>query len=220
MERSFKSEILDGNNVPEELVARAYRELTTIHRLLGDTRWVIQALRRDPLPVHRVLDIGCGRGGFLAEVTQALGIEGIGIDISPPATGSSPILKADAVRDPLPQADVAFSIHVAHHLSSSDLIQTIRNVGRYCRRFIILDIVRSWVPLALFRMFIAPFVSPITAADGQTSMRRAYTSTELAALVSAAADGTDASFRHSVAPFRVRQVIDIAYGPDRVNPPL
>jgi SAM-dependent methyltransferase len=213
MQRSLNPEILDGNDVPEELVARAYRELTIIHRLLGDTRYLIQALRRDPLPVHRVLDIGCGRGAILEEVTQALGIEGTGIDISPPTIGSSRILRADAARDPLPHADVAFSIHVAHHLSGSELVQVIRNVGRSCRRFILLDVVRGCVPLALFRMFIAPFVSPITAADGQTSIHRAYAPAELTALVAEALAGTDAHFRHSVAPLAVRQIVDISYPP-------
>ena len=214
MQRVLKAEILDGNDVPEELVARAYRELTTIHRVLGDTRYVVQALRHDPLPVRRVLDIGCGRGGILADVTRALGIEGIGIDISPPALGDARILKADAVHDLLPQADVAFSIHVAHHLSASGLIQMIRNVRRSCRRFIILDIVRGWVPLALFRTFVAPFVSPITAKDGQTSIRRAYTPEEFAKLASDAVAGTNARFRHIVAPLGIRQVIDISYSSD------
>ena len=219
MQRSFVPEILDGNNVPEPLVARAYRELTTIHRLLGDTRYVVQALRQDPLPVRRVLDIGCGRGGILSEVTAALGIEGIGIDISPPATGSSPILKADAVRDPLPSADVAISIHVAHHLSASDLTQMIHNVGRFCRRFIILDIIRGWVPLALFRTFIAPFVSTITSKDGQTSIRRAYTTDEMASLASDAVAGINARFRQVVAPLGIRQVIDIIYPSDDLKTP-
>jgi hypothetical protein len=87
----------------------------------------------------------------------------------------------------------------------------IRNVGRSCRRFIILDIVRSAVPLTLFRIFIAPFVSRITAADGQTSIRRAYTPDELHALVKDALAGTSANFRHTVAPFGVRQAVDISY---------
>ena len=211
MQRSFEPEILDGNEVPEELAARAYRELTTIHRLLGDTRCLVRALRRDPLPVRRALDIGCGRGGVLEEVTRALGVEGIGVDISPPETGSSRILEADAVRDLLPEADVAFSIHVAHHLSDVELVQMIQNVGRSCRRFILLDVVRGWVPLALFRTFVAPFVSPITAADGQTSIRRAYTPGELSAVVARALAGTNASFRHFIAHLGVRQVVDISY---------
>lgn len=211
MERSFEPEILDGNGIREELAARSYRELTTIHRLLGDTRCLVRALRRDPLPIRRVLDIGCGRGGILEEVTRALGAEGVGVDLSPPETGSSRILKADAVRDRLPEADVAFSIHVAHHLSDVELVQMIQNVGRSCRRFILLDVVRDWVPLALFRTFVAPFVSPITAADGRTSIRRAYAPCELSAVVAQALAGTNASFRHFVAPLGVRQIVDISY---------
>src|SRR5262249_4658465 len=65
MERSFKREILEGSGIPEEAVSLSYRELTIIHRLLGNTRYLIHALRSDSLPVRRVLDIGCGRGGVL-----------------------------------------------------------------------------------------------------------------------------------------------------------
>lgn len=211
MKRIFKSEILDGDGVPEQLVVQAYRELTAIHRLLGNTRYLIHTLRKDCLPIRRVLDVGCGRGGILEAVIKELGVEGVGVDIAPPKTGFSRIVKADAVRDPLPEADVAFSILVAHHLSEAEIVQMIQNVGRSCRRFILLDVVRSRVPLALFRMFVAPFVSPITAADGQTSIRRGYTSRELGVLVAQALAGTTARFRHRVAPCGVRQVVDITY---------
>ena len=91
------------------------------------------------------------------------------------------------------------------------LAKMIRNVGCSCRRFIILDVVRSSVPLSLFRIFIVPFVSRITAADGQSSIRRAYTPDEFAALVQEALAGTNATFRHTVAPFGVRQAVDISY---------
>jgi SAM-dependent methyltransferase len=215
MKRSFTAEILDGDNVPEEQAARVYREITAIHRLLGDTRCLIQALRRDPLPVRSVLDIGCGQGGVLEHVTKTLGVPGIGVDIVAPVPSrsltSQPIIRANAVRDPMPQADVAIATHLAHHLTDQELIQLIRNVGRSCRRFILLDLVRSPLPLALFRVFIAPFVSRIAASDGQTSVRRAYTRAELTAAVTAALSGTKATFHYSVAPFAIRQVVDISY---------
>lgn len=211
MERSFEPEILDGDGIPEEAVSCSYRELAKMHRLLGNTRYLIHALRSDPFPVRRVLDIGCGRGGVLRDVTRALGVEGVGIDISPAPTKSVPVMRADAIHDYLPRADVAFSTYVAHHLCDLELIRMVRNVGRSCRRFIMLDVVRCWVPLALFRMFVAPFVSAITASDGQTSIRRAYTADELNSVVAWALDGTKASFHHSVSPLRVRQVVDISY---------
>lgn len=211
MERSFEREILEGNGIPEAAASRSYRELAIIHRLLGNTRYLIRALRNDPLPVRRVLDIGCGRGDVLGCVTRALGVEGIGIDLSTSQKGALPILKADAVHDLLPDADVAYSTFVAHHLCDGNLIRMVRNVGRSCRRFIMLDVVRCCVPLALFRICVAPFVSATTAADGQTSIRRAYTASELSAVVARALDGTHASFRHAVAPLWVRQLVDISY---------
>src|SRR5262245_58890301 len=192
MERSFEPEILDGMMVTEKEAARSYRELTTLHRLLGNTRHLITSLQKDPLPVRRILDIGCARGDVLHEVCQALRVEGIGVDLVPRPTGAVPILKANAVHDCLPKVDVAYSTFVAHHLCELDLICMIRNVGRFSRRFILLDVVRSWIPLALFQVLVAPFVSSITAADGRTSIRRAYTPREFRTVVAHALSGTKA----------------------------
>jgi SAM-dependent methyltransferase len=210
-ERSFEPEILDRKEVPELVASRSYRELTTIHRLLGNTRYLVSAIQQNPYPVRRVLDVGCGRGGLLKAVTERLGVQGVGIDLSPAGTNPIPILAADATRDHLPPADVAYSAYVAHHLTDVDLCRMIRNVGRSCRRLILLDVVRSWMPFALFSAFIAPLVSPVTAADGETSIRRAYSPSELKTLVAEALTGTGATFQHSVSAFGVRQVADITY---------
>ena len=90
--------------------------------------------------------------------------------------------------------------------------ELIRNVGRYCRRFIILDLVRHRLPLTLFGM-IGPLMHPVNAHDGRRSIRRAYTPRELRAMVTRALEGTRAQFRHSVAPFYTRQIVDISYEP-------
>ena len=112
----------------------------------------------------------------------------------------------------MPVADVAFCMHVGHHLSADDLVLLIRNVGRYCRRFIVLDLVRHPLPLALFRLFLAPLICGIDAEDGQSSIRRSYTPEELREITSTALTGSAGTFRLSVAPLYVRQVVDIAYG--------
>jgi SAM-dependent methyltransferase len=212
--REDKSEILDQAGVPEELAGRAYRDIARIHHWLGDTNCVLRAIGRDPLPVRRVLDVGCATGLVLAEVERKLGVSVVGAEINPrPAISAPvPILQADALRDRLPSADVAYCMHLGHHLGERDLIRLIRNVGRCCRRFILLDLVRHPLPLALFRIFIAPLVCAIDAVDGQRSIKRSYTPTELRRITSAALAGTTSSFRISVAPCYVRQMVDISYG--------
>jgi SAM-dependent methyltransferase len=205
--RSQEREILDDPDVPEHLARQAYSELTRFHRYLGNTACIIDAIRTDPLPVHRVMDIGCASGGVLREIRKALSVEAIGVDLVPRGPG---VIRANAIRDPLPHVDVAFSMFLAHHLTEQELAGTIRNVGRYARRFLILDLVRHPLPATLFRVMVAPFSSPVVVSDGVVSFRRAFTAAELAALTRRAV-GPRGTFRHSVTPMRSRQVIDISY---------
>lgn len=204
---------MESHSVPEPEAQRVYGDLTRIHRILGDTASLIAAVRRDPFPVKRILDIGCARGGVLRDIGKRLAVDLVGVDISPPASLDLPfpILRADAVLERLPEADIAFCMYLGHHLSESDLTKLIANVGRSCRRFILLDLVRHPLPLAMFRVFVAPFVSPITVADGGVSIRRSYTPRELGWIASKALAGTGAQFRHSVAPLYIRQTLDIAF---------
>ena len=212
VERENGTEILDADGVPDELVKRAYRDLARIHRWLGDTQFVIRAIREDPTPVRRILDVGCGTGLVLEDVRRKLGVEAFGVDVNPRRSITAiPTFQADAIRDSLPSADVAFSMHLGHHLSEDDLVSLIRNVGKFCRRFILLDLVRHPLPLALFRLFVAPFVCRIVVADGQKSIRRSYTPAELRRIAGSAIAGSDGTFRQSVAPLYARQVIDIFY---------
>jgi SAM-dependent methyltransferase len=222
MKRAFEREILDRPGVPDELADRAYAQLTRIHRYLGDTAFIVKAIRHDPLPVRRIMDIGCAGGGVLHDIRERLGVEAVGVDLVPraPRDVRLPIVRADAVRDPLPKADLAFSMYLGHHLAEQDVIGLIRNVGRFSRRFLLLDLVRHPLPLALFRVFVAPLVSPVVVADGQVSIRRSYTGRELRELTAEALAGSAASFQHSVTPFYTRQVIDISYASAAVPMPV
>lgn len=212
MQRSYEHEILDGDNVPDHVAERAYHHLHRTHRLLGNTATLIRLLARDPMPVRRVLDVGCGQGAVLLDIQRRLGVEAVGVDLKPvPRRTPFPILQADAAHDPLPRADVAVSICLAHHLREEEFIALVQNVGRSCRRFVILDLVRNRLPLALFRVFAPLFVSRLNVYDGCLSIRRAYTPDEFRAAIGRAIAGTNARFTHTVAPFSIRQLADIRY---------
>ncbi|MEI9976242.1 MAG: methyltransferase domain-containing protein [Ignavibacteriota bacterium] len=215
MVRINEREILENPGLPDHIVERAYRDIAGIHRFLGDTRAIVNAIRADPQPVHRILDVGCGTGVVLKHVGDALNVDVVGADIQPRPRVSAPvpIVRADACCDPLPSADVAICMYLCHHLPPHDVVRMIRNVGRYCRRFILLDLVRHPVPLALFRAFVAPLICDVDAQDGRRSIRRSYTTAELHDLTVLALQGSGASFRPTLTPFWLRQVIDISYAP-------
>ena len=171
MQRSHELEIMDRPDLPEDVMVTVHKELTRVNRLLGNTAALVNAVRRDPKPVGRVLDLGCGHGGVLLSMRSRLRVEVVGVDLRVPARddGSFPILRANAVSDPLPEADVAVSSLLLHHLPENDVVRLIQNAGRTCRRLVLLDLVRSRLSLMLFQSFLAPFLAPWNASDGANS---------------------------------------------------
>ena len=209
MVRVTATELLEDPSLPPDVVAKAYRDLARTQSLLRNTAAIFHRLGKNP---GKVLDIGCGQGALLAEIRGKLGADVIGFDLRPaPADSSIPILTGNAAVDPLPEADVAISICLAHHLPVDEVVSMIRNVSRSCRRLILLDLVRHWMPLALFRVFMSPFLHRINAVDGATSIKRSYTRAEMRRMVDEAVKGTDARVVHTVAPFYIRQVVEISW---------
>jgi SAM-dependent methyltransferase len=211
MTRSFDPEILDDPGVPDAVLDISHRDLIRTHRYLGHTWLLLRELRRHPGPLRRVMDVGCGRGGLLKIVRRKLGVEVVGVDLRVPPGSSVPIVGADAVRDPLPECDVALAVCLVHHLSETELADLIRNVGRSARRFIVLDLVRHPLPLFLFRIFVAPFLYSVNGIDGIQSIRRSFTGREMRAVVDGAVQGSGATVRHRVAPLWLHQMVDIRW---------
>jgi 2-polyprenyl-3-methyl-5-hydroxy-6-metoxy-1,4-benzoquinol methylase len=213
MQRSLGLEIMDDPAVPHEVWERFHRQLGSIHRLVGNQQAILEALRRDPQPISSVLDIGCGNGELLHEIRRVLRVEVMGIELRPPQRNvfSVPIVEADAIRDRLPEADVAVCVTVLHHLTEDEIVALVRNAGRSVRRLIILDLVRHWLPLAMFTAFLSPLFMRIVAVDGRQSIRRAYTPRELRVTVERALAGSRARVTQKVTPLRSRQMIDICW---------
>jgi len=209
--RSLEPELMDSPDVVGQVLEKFHRDLARVHWLLGSFPTIERFIRRDDQAVRRVLDIGCGGGALLDYLRRRMGVEVIGIDRKPGSTTDVPIIAADAISDRLPDADIAVSSLVAHHLTPEENIALIRNVGRSCRRFIVLDLVRHPMPLVLFSIFICPLIGREAAIDGRQSIRRAFTPKEFAELVRAALSGTSGTFSIDVPPLLSRQVVDIRY---------
>jgi SAM-dependent methyltransferase len=210
MQRSLEPELMDFVDASSDVLGKFHRDLARVHRLLGSFPTIERFLRANPRPVRRVLDVGCGGGALLAYLRDRMGVEVIGVDPSPGHTADVPMVQLDAVRNPLPEADVAISSLVAHHLTPEENVQLIRNVRRSCPRFVILDLIRHRLPLVLFTLFICPLIGHEAAADGRQSIRRAFTPEEFGALVRDAL-GPGADFSIDVPRFLSRQVVDIRY---------
>jgi SAM-dependent methyltransferase len=209
MRRSLTPEIMDAGGASEEVRRKFHADLKLIHRFMGNGSMIIRRLRGE----RSVIDIGCGDGELLALVRARTGAEVQGVDLVEQPEAQVPVIRADATQDPLPSADVAISSLVIHHLTEQQAVDLIRNVGRSCGRFVILDLVRHPLPLWLFTIFLCPFLSRVGAADGRQSVRRAFTGPEMKELVKRALVGTSATFEQWVSRFAARQVIDIHYRP-------
>ena len=215
-ERAQTKEILDEWEPDGETLRRSYAELDRLHGWLGNRAAVMGQLRALGVGAgSRVLDIGCGQGAMLQVICARLGCEGIGVDLRGTcADARVRIVRADAVSDSLPPADVAVSVVMAHHLEPQALVAMIRNVERSCDALVLLDLVRHPVPLALFRAFVAPLLCDVNAADGETSVRRAYTRRELREMVDTALGGCGRAaveVRHAVAALWLRQVVTVRW---------
>jgi 2-polyprenyl-3-methyl-5-hydroxy-6-metoxy-1,4-benzoquinol methylase len=202
---------MDSPDMPGPELARVHRDLRRIHKCLGTFPTIERFLKRDNLPVKRVLDLGCGDGALLEYLRSRMGVEVVGVDPKPGHTEGIPIVAADATCDRLPEADVAVSTLVAHHLTPEQNIAMIRNVARSCRRLLIQDLVRHPMPLALYTIFICPWIGRVAAQDGRQSVRRAFTPKEFAEMARTALEGTSATFEIDVSPLLSRQVVDIRF---------
>ncbi len=214
MIRSLEPELMDSPEITGPILEKFHRDLNFVNKCLGTFPTIARFIRDDDKPVRRVIDIGCGGGALLEYLHERLGVEVVGVDLKPPDNANVPIIAADAVTEPLPEADIAVCSLVAHHLTPEQNIALIQNVGHSCRRFIIHDLIRHRLPFVLFTIFLCPLIGREAAVDGRQSIRRAFTPSEFKDLVGRAIGGTNAMFTADVSSFLSRQIIDIRFRTD------
>ena len=204
-------ELLDGPLDDEAALVGNLRDLARINRLTGGTnlsRRAIAVLDGRSAKVHSILDVGTGAADIpmrlLADArrhgtdlavtaTDSRGEVLAAARIARPAitrTAGLELAVADGRALPWPDAafDVAHASLVIHHLEPDGAVAFLRELRRVARLGIVVnDLVRGWsfwVGGWLLAQAIAR--SDYTRHDGPLSVRRAYTRTELEALVAVA----------------------------------
>jgi len=200
-------ELLDGPLVDPAALEGNLRDLARINRLTGGTRLSARAIASLGDAVT-ILDVGTG--GADIPITLLARARSTGRPLAITATDSRPEVLAAARRArpaiertaglelaiadgralPYPDGsfDVAHASLVLHHLEPAEAVGFLRELRRVARRGIVVnDLVRgrlAWVGGWLVVHAIA--TSRYTRHDGPLSVRRAYTRTELLALLAVA----------------------------------
>ncbi len=198
---SGATELMDAADCDPAKLERTYRQFGLVNRLFsGWRRLYVQELR--PLlsarTVTTVLDIGSGGGDLARQLSTwarrdrlLLDVTGIDPDsraysfaAGRPHHPSIRFVRADSAD--LVRAgrtfDVVISNHVIHHLQPADLPRFLTDSQALARRLCLHnDLRRSAAAYGLFSLAALPFLGSFIRPDGMVSIRRSYTTAELAA---------------------------------------
>jgi ubiquinone/menaquinone biosynthesis C-methylase UbiE len=202
-------ELLDGALTDPTLLDGNLRDLRRINRLFGGTALSIRALRTLVSTTGRLhlLDVGTGAADIPIALGHARGpwasIRVTAVDnrpeilaaarrVSPALSGSEDVLLAVADGRSLPfdddQFDVAHASLVLHHLEPLVAVAFLRELARVASLGIVVNDLRRgalhW--LGAWLVLHAMTRNPWTLHDGPLSVRRAYTPSEVRALLAEA----------------------------------
>jgi ubiquinone/menaquinone biosynthesis C-methylase UbiE len=173
------------------------RDIARYNTLLGANALMLKLVRqiRDASHVSG-LDIGIGSGDFIAYAAQRLPSSWVGLDLSPRILSIARAIRKDLLCDcanadatHLPFVDGAFDVVTCaltvHHLQPSQVTALFRECARVCKHgFAMVDFQRSYVGLAgSWLLTRLTSTNTFTRNDGVQSIRRAYTMSEVRALL-------------------------------------
>lgn len=199
--RSTERELLDDGRVAGDELRTNLTDLARLNALPGGRRASIDAIAHllADAPHPTVLDVGTGAGDLPVAFARR-GWQTVALDADPAVTALAREWTADepairivdgsATALPLPDSsvDVAHASLLAHHLDPAVAVRAFAEMGRVARRGIVVnDLRRGVVPLLAVGVAVAALGRcRTTRHDGLLSVRRAYTPSELDALIAAA----------------------------------
>ena len=195
MKRQPSLELLDSDAGTPREVAATLRDLKMFNQLFGGVRTteklVRRALERKPGQNASLLEVAAGAGFVPARIQERLSSQ---VDLKVTLldrarthlNGNNRAIAADACA--LPFADSSFDLVscnlFVHHLPPHEIQRFAREALRVCRvAFLINDVVRDPVHLALTYAGFPLYRSRITRNDAPASVRQAYTPGELLELL-------------------------------------
>ena len=195
MKRRPSLELLDSDAGTEREIAGSLRDLEMFNQWFGGVRTTEKLVRR-ALAESRgqsasLLEVAAGAGFVPAKIRERLSPQ---LDLTVTVldrarshlNGSGRAVAGDALA--LPFADSSFDLVscnlFVHHLAPDELQRFAREALRVCRvAFLVNDVVRSPIHLALTYAGFPLYRSRITRNDAPASVRQAYTPAELRELL-------------------------------------
>lgn len=176
------------------------RKLFQINCLLGFFRRTVRFLQKSP-ETHSLLDLGCGDGLFLTNLSRYFSsMHCQGIDIDPAAIDlaknelsthlkSYPNAKLSFELQNLedmqiPTVDVILATLVCHHLKDDELVLFLQNTLKQARQFVVInDLHRHPIAYVFYAAFSPFFRNRLIIHDGLISIKRGFTRQEWKSLL-------------------------------------
>ena len=209
MKRVAIDELLDTDCGSPEEIAASIRDLVNINRWFGGISSGTAMLEEVAAKLNRsrlsVLEVASGSGEVSRLVAERLAKKGVELKVTLMDRARShlgnhfPSVAGDAVA--IPFRDNSFDVVscnlFAHHLSAPQLLQFAREGVRASRAaFLINDLIRNPLHLALVYAGLPLFSSRLTWHDAPASVRQAYTVAEMREMLGAIPNASLSISRH------------------------
>lgn len=218
-ERARGNEMMDHPEIDGALLDRSLRELGRVNRWLGGLRSLSRGIHAvaNPGETLSILDVGTGDAGLPRALARRMErrrmrLEWVGLEPHPGAltaarrAGPGRLVKGDGRSLPFRDSsfDVVSAVLTLHHMEDRDCARLLREMGRVCRRAILVsDLERHPLHHLGARLLSATLWrgDPVTRHDGPLSVLRGFTRSELLEL--AAQAGLRKARVRRFAPFRL-----------------
>ena len=197
MKRIPSHELLDTDAGTPEEISGTLTDLRMFNRWFGGisctTRLVDQVVSRTKSTSLSWLDVAAGAGYVPHSVSDRFAQRNVRLDVTLLDRAASHIrngtraVVGDALALPFGDTSLDFvsSELFVHHLAPAQVVQFAREALRVCRHaFVINDLIRDPIHLALAYAGFPLYQSRITRNDAPASVRQAYTVKEMRAMLS------------------------------------